>query len=146
MRIAVSSQNFKTVTGHAGKARRFIVFDASPPCDPAEVDRLDLPKGMAFHDFTGGAHPLDEMDVILSAGAGEGFVRKLAQRGVKVLVTGETDPRLAVLGFLQGSVKAAAPHEHDHGPEHGHRHAHRCCHGHSHSEVHSLCQEPGKGK
>ena len=27
MRIAVTSQNFRTVTGHAGKARRFLVFD-----------------------------------------------------------------------------------------------------------------------
>jgi hypothetical protein len=26
MRIAVISQNFKTITGHAGKSRRFLIF------------------------------------------------------------------------------------------------------------------------
>ena len=31
MKIAVSSQNFRTVTAHAGKARRFIVFDLATP-------------------------------------------------------------------------------------------------------------------
>ena len=41
MKIAVSSQNFRTVTAHAGKARRFIVFDLATPCTPREVERLD---------------------------------------------------------------------------------------------------------
>ncbi|HAF55643.1 MAG TPA: nitrogen fixation protein, partial [Thauera sp.] len=44
MRIAITSQNFRTVTAHAGKARRFLVFDLSCPCLPREIERLDLPK------------------------------------------------------------------------------------------------------
>lgn len=102
MKIAVTSQNFRTVTGHAGKTRRFIVFDASLPCDPEETGRLDLPKELAMHEFTGGHHPLDDMDVILTASAGEGFIRKLSHRGVKVVVTGASDPRQAVRDFLFG--------------------------------------------
>jgi len=102
MIIAVTSQNLKTVTGHAGKARRFVVFDASLPSDPEEVRRLDLPREMAMHEFAGGAHPLDEVDVIITASAGEGFVRKLSQRGVKVVVTGEPDMLQAVRNFLCG--------------------------------------------
>lgn len=42
MRIAVTSQNFKTVTGHAGKSRRFLIYEARPGADP--VDRFDLPR------------------------------------------------------------------------------------------------------
>ena len=34
MRIAVASQNFRTVTGHAGKSRRFLVFDVAPVRTP----------------------------------------------------------------------------------------------------------------
>jgi len=118
MKIAVSSQNFRTVTGHAGKGRRFIVFDASLPCYPEEVERLDLPKEMAMHEFTGGPHPLDQMDVIITASAGEGFIRKLSHRGVKVVVTGETDPRLAVRDFLSGQVTPAESHSAGEGPQH----------------------------
>jgi len=28
MRIGVTSQNFRTITGHAGKTRRFLVFES----------------------------------------------------------------------------------------------------------------------
>ncbi len=112
MRIAVTSQNFKSVSGHAGKSRRFIVFRAAPPADPVEVERLDLPLEMSMHEFTGGAHPLDEMDLIITASAGQGFVAKMAQRGVQVIVCGESDPHQAVLDYLDGMVKPAAPHEH----------------------------------
>jgi hypothetical protein len=29
MRIGVTSQNFRTITGHAGKTRRFLVYQAT---------------------------------------------------------------------------------------------------------------------
>jgi predicted Fe-Mo cluster-binding NifX family protein len=112
MRIAVTSQNFKSVSGHAGKSRRFIVFNVSTPCDSPEVVWLDLPLEMSFHEFAGGAHPLDDMDVILTSSAGQGFVSKLAQRGVKVITCGESDPRTAVRDYLTGSLQAANPHAH----------------------------------
>jgi predicted Fe-Mo cluster-binding NifX family protein len=110
MKIAVTSQNFRSVTGHAGKSRRFIIFDVGTPCDNPEVVWLDLPLEMSFHEFSGDKHPLDEMDVILTASAGQGFIAKLAQRGVRVITCGESDPRKAVRDFLQGAVKPATPH------------------------------------
>jgi len=112
MKIAVTSQNFKSVTGHAGKSRRFIIFNVGTPCDSPEVTWLDLPLEMSMHEFSGGAHPLDDMDVILTASAGQGFVSKLAQRGVRVITCGESNPRQAVKDFLTGAVKAANPHAH----------------------------------
>jgi len=113
MKIAVTSQNFRTITGHAGKTRRFLVFAAEHGSAPVEVGRFDLPPEMSMHEFAGGPHPLDAVDVLLTASAGDGFVRKLGQRGVRVVITGEADPKTAVADLLAGSVKPPAPHEHD---------------------------------
>src|SRR5512147_582014 len=97
MRIAVTSQNFRTVTGHAGKARRFMIFEAEPGQAPHEAERLDLDADMAIHGFDPGArHPLDGLDVLITGGCGEGFVRHMAARGVRVVRTAETDPAQAV--------------------------------------------------
>ena len=117
MRIAVTSQNFRTVTGHAGRARRFIVFDVVSGEPPREIARLDLDADMAIHGFDQRArHPLDDMDVLITGGAGEGFVRHLAARGVRVVATGESDPQLAVAAFLAGRIKSASEGcTHDHG-------------------------------
>ncbi len=131
MRIAVTSQNFRTVTGHAGRARRFIVFAVEGAAPPREVERLDLDADMAIHGYDRLArHPLDSMNVLITGGAGEGFVRHLAARGVRVVATAETDPRLAVDAFLAGRV--SPPGEGcQHGNEGGHDEAgHACgCHG-----------------
>ncbi len=126
MRIAISSQNFREVTGHAGHARRFLVFDVDGSSSINLVGRLDLPKELAIHGFDNrAAHPLYDMDVLITGGAGEGFKQRLAQRGVRVVATGETDPEAAVRDFLAGTVKS--PEDHDHG---GHGDHEGCgCHG-----------------
>ena len=139
MRIAVSSQNFRTVTGHAGRARRFLVFEADGEAPLREVERLDLDATMAIHGYDHqAAHPLDGMNVLITGGAGEGFVRHLAARGVQVVATDESIPELAVAAFLAGRVKSATEAcHHDHGEggadEHAHDEAgpgHGCqCHG-----------------
>jgi len=120
MKIAVSSQNFRTVTSHAGKARRFIVFDLATPCMPREVERLDLPRELAMHEFRGLHHPLFAMDAVITGGAGEGFVRRLGARGIEVVRTGETDPLQAVHDYIAGIVKPPLPHAQ--GDDHPHAH------------------------
>ncbi|WP_248633505.1 NifB/NifX family molybdenum-iron cluster-binding protein [Cereibacter changlensis] len=55
MRFAVASQNFRTVTGHAGKTRRFLIFEATTGQPPQEVERFDLPKEQSIHAFRGSA-------------------------------------------------------------------------------------------
>lgn len=115
MRIAVTSQNFRTVTGHAGKARRFIIYAVDGTEMPAEAIRLDLPIDMAMHGFDDThSHPLDSVDVLITAGAGDGFVSRMARRGVRVVRTAETDPCVAAHAFLMGHLKPASDHDHDH--------------------------------
>lgn len=114
MRIAVASQNFRTVTSHVGRARRFFLFEARPGEPAREVGRLDLPKGMALHDFHGeGDHPLYAVGAIVAGSVGEGFVRRMAARGVTAVATAETDPATAARAFVEGRLPPAAPHEHD---------------------------------
>ncbi len=108
MRIAVTSQNFRTVTGHAGRARRFIVFEGDGSEPPKEVERLDLAANMSMHDYDPEAsHPLDGVNVVITGGAGEGFVRRMAARGVRVVGTDESTPHLAVEAFFAGRVRPA---------------------------------------
>jgi predicted Fe-Mo cluster-binding NifX family protein len=116
MKIAVTSQNFRTITGHAGKTRRFLVYEDSEQ-GPQEVARLDLPKELAFHEFHGsGPHPVDGVDVLITAGCGEGFVRRLAGRGIRVVATGESDPLAAVRLVIAGQpLPPPAPDDHHHG-------------------------------
>ncbi len=129
MRIAITSQDFRTVTGHAGRARRFIVYQADENAPPTEVARLDLDAQMAIHGFDPHAsHPLDSMDVLITGSAGPGFVRHLAARGVLVVATPETEPRRAVEAFLAGRI--LSPGCNDHGHDHVHGGEHSCgCHG-----------------
>lgn len=137
MRIAVSSQNFRTVTGHAGRARRFIVFEANEQELPREIERLDLDANMAIHGYDHSAgHPLDSMQVLITGSAGEGFIRHLGARGVRVVATAESVPELAVAAFLAGRVKSPGCNQ-DHSDlveEESHLHDaeqdHACnCHG-----------------
>jgi predicted Fe-Mo cluster-binding NifX family protein len=113
MRIAVTSQNFRTVTGHAGKTRRFLVFEAGADgVTPVEVERLDLPKSMSLHEYHGDDHPLYRMDVVLTAECGKGFMRRLAAHGVRVIATSELDPVRAVMGVVAGTEPPlTTPHE-----------------------------------
>jgi predicted Fe-Mo cluster-binding NifX family protein len=110
MKIAVTSLNFKNVTGRAGESRRFMIVEVDAPCDVPAIVWLHLPMQMSFHVFSGGRHPLDGMDVILTANASQGFVEELAERGVQVITSNESDPRKAVCDFLAGTIKPAISH------------------------------------
>lgn len=112
MKIAVGSQNLQTVTPHGGKTRRFIIFEAGAGTVPEMMGRLELPPALTLHNFrSDGPHPLDAVDVVIVASAGEGFVRRLAERGVKTVITDEKNPLDAVLGYLRGELRRLPPHE-----------------------------------
>jgi predicted Fe-Mo cluster-binding NifX family protein len=78
---------------------------------------------MTIHEFRGGdaAHPLDEMDVLITGSAGAGFVQRLHSRGVQVVQTGEKDPIQAISDLRSGQIKPTNPHSCNH---HHHHHHH----------------------
>ena len=113
MKIGVTSQNFRTITGHAGKTRRFLIYSPGENNEPVEIDRLDLPKEMAMHSFRGTQHPLDELDILITGGCGAGFINRMAMKGVQVIATSETEPQKAVAMLVRGeALPAAEPHHH----------------------------------
>ncbi len=141
MRVAVTSQDFRNVTGHAGHARGFLIFEVQDGREPVEIERLSLPKELVIHEFRGGSHPIDGVDVLLSAGFGAGFARHMAARGITAVRTEKSDPVDAVKHFLAsqeaGLDLSSAPscdcgHDHDHGHAHGPGRAHDHDHDHGH--------------
>ena len=112
IRIAVASQDFRSVTGHAGRSRRFLVFEAQRGAAPREIDRLELPKELALREFSGsGPHPLDAVDVVIVGSAKPGFVGRMAARGVTTVTTSESDPVSAVRMYLDGTLPPETAHD-----------------------------------
>jgi len=127
MKIAVTSQNRKTVTAHAGKCRKFWIYETD---DKTILNKtlLELPLEQSLHESHGaGPHPLDAVDVMISGGAGQGLIRRLDNMGIQGLVTPETEPDLAVAHFLSGTLKLGQSEAHEGHGEHCHG-AHECCH------------------
>jgi len=121
MKIAVTSQNRKTVTGHAGKCRKFWIYDVEG-CEVKDKRLLELPIEQSFHESSPHTpHPLDEVNVLISGGMGSGLQGRLKQKGILAVSTAETDVERAVAEWLNGTLKELPPgHLHDHGRGHGH--------------------------
>lgn len=87
MKIAVSSADGRRICGHAGKSRRWLVREHD-----GSITRLELAREQLFHYWEGapGTHPLERMDVVVTASAGDGFIRRMEKCGVRVDMTSET--------------------------------------------------------
>lgn len=108
MKIAIATKDFTEVSGHAGQTRQWLVYDLSShranQLLPAP-QRVDLAKEEVLHVFADNApHPLDGIDIVVCASAGEGFIRHMKKRGAEVLLTGESDPALAITHILAGEA------------------------------------------
>ena len=127
MKIAVTSQNRKMVTGHAGKCRKFWIYEID---DKRIVNKtlLELALDQSLHESHGGGpHPLDGIDVLISGGAGQGLIRRLNSMGIQGLVTPETEPDSAVADYLKGTLKLGQSGCHEGHGEHRVG-EHGCCH------------------
>lgn len=126
MQIAVTSQNRKNITEHAGRCRNFWVFHVE---DGRITGRslLELPKEASFHDSSShAAHPLDGVDLLIAGGMGEGLQARLARKGIKGVVTSEMDPERAVRQWLAGTLPQGEPPAHGHDHTHEHKHEGGC--------------------
>lgn len=106
MKIAIATRHEGTqVSGHAGQARDWLLFDCRPgQPTPAPLPIRLTPEQLPHHFRDDGPHPLHGVEVMVAASAGDGFVRHMRAWGATVLLTGETDPQAALAKVLAGEA------------------------------------------
>ncbi len=112
MVIAVTSQNYRTVTKHAGLCRKLLVYRVQRDKDCKsiksinEIERISLPKENALYMCKLGIeHPIDVASVLVCGSCGEGFLKKMGQRGIAVSVATSGDPIEAIKEFLANGAR-----------------------------------------
>lgn len=118
MKIAVASQNRKSITSHTGRCRKFWIYQIENDAIAAK-ELLELPKEQSFHDSSPlEPSPLDDVQVLIAGGMGTGLAQRLQQRKIQALITKETNPDQAVKDFLNGTLKTEPFEPHEHGHKH----------------------------
>jgi len=105
MKIAIATEDYVRVAGHAGQAARWLLFDCAPGHDIGQPVRVELSKPQIFHHWESAEpHPLDGIEIIVARSAGDGFLRRMQKRGVDVLLTSEPLADAALLKILAGEA------------------------------------------
>lgn len=102
MIIAITSQNRKHITAHAGKCRRFWLYKVENG-SILQQGLLELTIDETFSKAKDTLVKLNallgKVDVFVSAGMGEGLEGRLAKAGVKVIINNEQTPDEAALAL-----------------------------------------------
>ena len=109
MKIAVVSDDFRTLTGKVEDARRFLLFEAQKGKRPQLEKYFELPVNCpTYHELRkdeASFHPIDGM-VVIANEAQPSYRGFLARRGTRVNTTSITDPHTAVALWLDGELPA----------------------------------------
>ena len=111
MKIAVSTDNYKNVSGHVGKCKGFIIFTV----ENGEIKNKEFRENIFIHHSRGegGHHHDGKMDgrygygklasgisdcsYLICQGCGWRLVEDLKQAGIKSIMTRETDAETAAV-------------------------------------------------
>ncbi|MBI5132082.1 MAG: hypothetical protein HZA66_21780 [Rhodopseudomonas palustris] len=108
MKIAFPTNDWATISGHAGQTPNWLVYDLTEHRAGQrlpEPTRIELTKEQLPHYFKDdGPHPLDGVELIVAGSAGDGYVRHMKKRGADVVLTGETDPATALAHVIKGEA------------------------------------------
>lgn len=121
MTIAVTSQNRVRVTDHAGRCRRFWIYEVEDD-HVVSKELLEIDKHQTFHELHGQPHPLDGIDVFITAGMGPGLKSRLEEKGIRSVMTIEMEPDIAVEQFLEGTLEIKSSESYVHRRGHSHKH------------------------
>ena len=100
MKIAITSQNRRSVTDHAGRCRRFWVYDVE---DGQVTGRtlLELDKTDTLHAVSPAIpDALAAVDVLVSTGMCDNLVARLGRNGIEARQTTCDEPDVALREFL----------------------------------------------
>jgi len=115
--VAVTSQNKKTVTKHAGECRNYFIYAIknNKITSRKVLELLDNEiLKYTFHKDKS-ANPknlLYDVDILLTGSIGRGGVNRLANQNVTAYVIREKDPDTAVDKLIKGTLEAFAPVSH----------------------------------
>jgi len=106
MKIAIATRDgWSKVSGHAGKAHDWLVYDCEPGQPIPEPQRIQLEKEHLPHHFKDdGPHPLHGVAIFVAGSAGDGYIRHMAKWDAEVLLTGEEVPAVALQKILSGDA------------------------------------------
>ncbi len=112
--VAVTSQNKKTVTKHAGECRNYIIYSIKNNVITSkkvlELNDNEILK-YTFHEDKSNnpKNLLYDVDILLTGSIGPGGVDRLANQNVTAYVINEKDPDIAVQKLINGTLEAFAP-------------------------------------
>lgn len=112
--VAVAVQTDGTVSPHAGRALVWKVYNIV--AGQAEyVWDITLTEKSSLHEWhvkgDGNRHPLHAVDFAIAQSAGDGVIRRLAERNTTLITTSEADPEKAVHAFLAHDLPAPKAHD-----------------------------------
>ena len=106
MKIGIATTDYTKISGHAGRARKWLVFES----EMGEPTQVELTSEQVFHHHPDGApHPLDGIEIILAHSAGDGFLARMKARGIEVCLTAEIDPIKAVADYRDHALSPPTP-------------------------------------
>lgn len=105
MKIAVTSPNGKTISGHAGRCPGFLIYEIDDNAD-LHKSHLKLTKEQVFRKLAGQLtdypeHPLQGIDLLVTQSIGEGLKSKLRLNDIEVLQTSENNPDDVINSLIQ---------------------------------------------
>ncbi len=104
MQIAVTSQNRKTITEHAGSCRRFWIYDLEKGVLTGKR-LIELPMEQRLHASSGQlAEALTGINMLITGSMGPGLHERLMQSGILPVITMEEDPDVAVTAMLSNRL------------------------------------------
>ncbi|MDG6778428.1 NifB/NifX family molybdenum-iron cluster-binding protein [Thiomicrorhabdus sp. zzn3] len=103
MKIALTSPNGTTLSGHAGKCPGYLVFVIEDgkilPQEHVKLTRQQTLRNLEGRLSDHPDHPLYGMNVFITQGLGEGLMRKLHKDKITIYQTEEPDPINALKQF-----------------------------------------------
>ena len=108
MKIAVSSDDGITISGHAGKCLDFLVYELNAD-QTIRQKQVHLGTNELLKDFSGPLssnpqHPLSGIDAFITQSLGEGLQSRLNFDGISIIQTQETYP-LDVINTMTLTLK-----------------------------------------
>lgn len=112
--VAVTSQNKKTISEHAGKCRNFFIYTID---NNTIVNKkiVEFSKEETLHNIFQNENKsiLLDVDILLTRSIGNGAILKLAKQNVACYKIDETDPDIAIEKLINGTLEAVAPVSHE---------------------------------